>query len=116
MRGLFDGSWSGMDPKPSCMRTCEADGHGKVPCAAGDPPDEQNRHYETCDDGDGHSKKFLCRCKLGWQGETCDSDVNECKDTAYAPGCTQTRTPDIDAHAYSLQQGYSICFHISNVG
>eukprot|EP01043_Picozoa_sp_COSAG02_P011983 COSAG02_NODE_452_length_22047_cov_20.154502_8_plen_1865_part_00 len=110
----IDGSWSGMTQTPTCMRTCQPDAGGSGPCTADSPPTEEaNRHYAGCYDGD-QSKKFLCQCKLGWKGERCEVDVNECTDTTYAESSdvacvdsTDIAKPRTQVKAYSLQAGLS---------
>nr|XP_008536477.1 PREDICTED: vitamin K-dependent protein S [Equus przewalskii] len=43
--------------------------------------------YMSCKDGQA---TFTCVCKSGWQGEMCESDVNECKDPLNVNGgCSQ---------------------------
>eukprot|EP01043_Picozoa_sp_COSAG02_P063268 COSAG02_NODE_8921_length_2400_cov_1.271186_3_plen_486_part_01 len=102
-----DGSWSGMTPTPTCMRTCEPDAGGAGPCTA---DKDGNQRSTGCDDGGDHSKKFLCQCKLGWQGERCEHDVNECSGTAYTGACVERSDiakPRTQELAYSLQDGLS---------
>ena len=69
-----DRTWTHFDENahnPSCEPTCALnDGLGL--CVAG---------QGTCKSGS--DRKFLCTCALGWQGEKCDQQVHECKDSGY---------------------------------
>uniref|UniRef100_A0A672NDE6 Vitamin K-dependent protein S n=1 Tax=Sinocyclocheilus grahami TaxID=75366 RepID=A0A672NDE6_SINGR len=43
--------------------------------------------YERCVDGQG---SFTCVCKAGWRGQRCEQDINECEDSEFPAGCSQT--------------------------
>jgi hypothetical protein len=70
---------------PKCVQVCSSG-----PCSSTEVSSKAKRHFSQCYDGPAHNKesqKFRCTCKIGWQGEKCDLDVDECKQSAYHGSC-----------------------------
>eukprot|EP01046_Picozoa_sp_COSAG06_P011619 COSAG06_NODE_666_length_13272_cov_10.674334_1_plen_2097_part_10 len=61
---------------PTCVPTCSI--KYKDPRVVEGP--------DQCFDNNGNQRARY-RCKLGWQGEGCDVDVDECTQKHYEPGC-----------------------------
>ena len=68
---------------PKCEPTCDAG-----PCSNAKTKSVGSKdHFSECFDNH-KTQKFRCTCKMGWQGERCDVDVNECTDPGYSePAC-----------------------------
>ncbi|XP_036754922.2 vitamin K-dependent protein S isoform X1 [Manis pentadactyla] len=62
--------------------------------------------YMSCKDGQA---KFTCLCKLGWQGQKCEFDINECKDPSNVNGgCSQICDNTPGSYHCSCKSGYSM--------
>ena len=73
---------AGIDGLPRCMATCPA-----KPCSSAATPEVgATAHFSKCYDNGG-KQKFRCTCKTGWQGERCDTDIDECAHTRYSENC-----------------------------
>uniref|UniRef100_A0A452E444 Vitamin K-dependent protein S n=1 Tax=Capra hircus TaxID=9925 RepID=A0A452E444_CAPHI len=60
--------------------------------------------YMTCKDGQA---TFTCICKSGWQGEKCESDINECKDPVNVNGgCSQICENTPGSYHCSCKNGF----------
>ncbi|KAF6121258.1 protein S [Phyllostomus discolor] len=60
--------------------------------------------YVSCKDGRG---TFTCICKSGWQGEKCESDINECKNPFNINGgCTQICVNKPGSYHCSCKTGF----------
>lgn len=60
--------------------------------------------YISCRDG---KATFTCICKLGWQGETCEIDINECKNPSnFNGGCNQICENTPGSYYCSCKSGY----------
>ncbi|OWK00463.1 PROS1 [Cervus elaphus hippelaphus] len=60
--------------------------------------------YLSCKDGQA---TFTCICKSGWQGEKCESDINECKDPANVnAGCSQICVNTPGSYHCSCKNGF----------
>ena len=67
---------------PRCVPTC-----GANPCSsAATAAVAAQPHFSKCYDNGG-KQKFRCTCKMGWQGERCDTDIDECTHTVYSENC-----------------------------
>ncbi|XP_039600603.1 vitamin K-dependent protein S isoform X2 [Polypterus senegalus] len=80
-RTITSDSYSTQSSISDALRTCItviADQCSPLPC---------NREgYEKCIDGKG---SFVCVCKDGWQGNTCDTDIDECEIPESGGACSQ---------------------------
>eukprot|EP01043_Picozoa_sp_COSAG02_P058605 COSAG02_NODE_7322_length_3063_cov_1.736167_3_plen_373_part_01 len=73
---------SGINGLPRCMATCPAQ-----PCSSAATPEVvATAHFSKCYDNGG-KQKFRCTCKTGWQGERCDTDIDECAHMRYSENC-----------------------------
>uniref|UniRef100_A0A4W2GDK4 Vitamin K-dependent protein S n=1 Tax=Bos indicus x Bos taurus TaxID=30522 RepID=A0A4W2GDK4_BOBOX len=60
--------------------------------------------FMTCKDGQA---TFTCICKSGWQGEKCESDINECKDPVNINGgCSQICENTPGSYHCSCKNGF----------
>jgi hypothetical protein len=79
VHGIADGEL------PRCVQICSSE-----PCSSTEVSSKAEPHFSECYDGPDHNKesqKFRCTCKMGWQGEKCDQDVDECFQSAYQGTC-----------------------------
>ncbi|XP_066203255.1 vitamin K-dependent protein S [Saccopteryx leptura] len=96
--GLFTSARQSTDAYPD-LRSCVnaiPDQCNPLPCS--------EDGYISCKDGQA---AFTCICKLGWQGEKCQYDINECKDPSNLNGgCSQICDNTPGSYQCSCKSGF----------
>ncbi|KAM8770419.1 vitamin K-dependent protein S isoform 1-T1 [Rhynchonycteris naso] len=96
--GLFTSARQSTDAYPD-LRSCVnaiPDQCNPLPC--------NEDGYRSCKDGQA---TFTCICKLGWQGERCQYDINECKDPLNLNGgCSQICDNTPGSYQCSCKSGF----------
>ena len=103
---------NGNPPSLSCLVMNQCD---SSPCAHGGSCTEPDAVAGTADGGCSDTPVFTCECVLGWEGHSCESNHDDCKDAHGTPVCHHHAdcTDGLNAFTCDCPPGYdgTTCEH-----